>query len=163
MTKSPSTVTSRFVPYITDAVLPGAVTYLPDGPAARLTATDVDRFVTDTESEPGVRMAVLGVLRAHASNGAEVGISLTALMIAVLGFAFGQLNGAAQLSGWLAFIPVLEVIAVLVAVGFIIQAAVAAHIRKMTAVTWLGAYQDALASGPSRERRGAWWRARPSR
>ncbi|MDF2915812.1 MAG: hypothetical protein K0S70_29 [Microbacterium sp.] len=163
MTNSPSAVTSRFVPYITDAVLPEAVTYLPDGPAARLTATDVDRFVTGTEFDPGVRMAVLGVLRAHASNGAEMGISLTALMIAVLGFAFGQLNAASQLSGWLAFVPVLEVIVVLGAVGCIIQAAVAAHIRKMTAVTWLGAYQDALASGPSREPRGARWRARLSR
>ena len=158
MTKSPTTVTSRFVPYITEAVLPEAMAYLPSGPATRLTATDVNRFVTGTASEPGVRMAVLGVLRAHASNGAEVGISLTALMIAVLGFAFGLLNAVAEFRGWFALIPLLEVIAVVVAVGFIVRAAVAAHIRKMTAVTWLGAYQDELASEPSRKPRGARWR-----
>lgn len=160
MTKSPTTVTSRFVPYITDAVLPEAIAYLPSSPAARLTARGVNEFVTGTASEPGVRMAVLGTLRAHASNGAEVGISLTALMIAVLGFAFGLLNAVAEFSGWSALIPLLEVSAVVVAVGFIVRAAVAAHIRKMTAVTWLGAYQDALASEPSGESRGAWWRFR---
>ncbi|WP_336697135.1 hypothetical protein [Curtobacterium sp. USHLN213] len=160
MMKSSTTVTSRFVPYLTDAVLPEAVAYLPNGPAARLTARRVNRFVTGTALEPGVRMAVLGVLRAHASNAAEVGTSLTALMIAVLGFAFGLLNTVAEFSGWFALIPLLEVIAVVITVGFIVQAAVAAHIQKVTAVTWLGAYEDGLANEPSREPRGAWWRFR---
>lgn len=108
-------------------------------------------------------MAVLGVLRAHASNGAEVGISLTALMIAVLGFAFGLLNAGTQFGGWLTLIPLLEVIAVIVGVGSIIRAAVAAHIRKMTAVTWLGAYQDALATKASHVSRRPLRRSRAPR
>lgn len=156
-------IRSRFVPYITDAVLPEAVAYLPTGPESRLTATGVDRFIARTATEPGVRMAVLGVLRAHASNGAEVGISLTALMIAVLGFAFGLLNAGTQFGGWLTLIPLLEVIAVIVGVGSIIRAAVAAHIRKMTAVTWLGAYQDALATQASHVSRRPLRRSRASR
>lgn len=145
MDKSSPTKSSRFVPYITDAVLPEAAAHLPKGPESRLTAAEVERFVADTRARPEVRMAVFGVLRAHASYGAEVGISLMALLVAVLGFALGLLNTVTRYEGWLGLIPVLEVIGVVLALKVVIQAAVAAHIRKMTAVTWLGAYQDALA------------------
>ena len=149
---------SKFVPYLTDAVLPAARSYLPAGPDARLTASDVERFRCETASEPAIRMAVLGVLRAHASNGAEVGISVTALMVSVLGFAFSLLNTIARPAGWLTAVPVLEAIAILVFASLVIRAAVAAHLRKMIAVTWLGAYQDVLAETPTTTvRRGRFW------
>lgn len=146
--KSRQLAASKFVPYLTDAVLPAARGYLPAGPDARLTASDVKRFCRETASEPGTRIAVLGVLRAHASNGAEVGISVTALMVSVLGFAFSLLNTIARPAGWLTVVPILEAIAVFVFASLVIRAAVAAHFRKMIAVTWLGAYQDALAERP---------------
>jgi hypothetical protein len=155
--------TSRFVPYITAAVLPEARPYLPHGPDAALTATDVDRFVTDTAHLPGTRMAVLGVLRAHGANGAEVGISVAALLISALGLAFNLLKVAAQADGWLQAIPILEAVAIVLAASFVIHVAVAAHIRKMTAVTWLGAYQDALAAPVAASSRRRWLQPRGQR
>lgn len=155
--------TSRFVPYITAAVLPAARPYLPHGPHAALTAADVDRFVTDTAHSPGTRMAVLGVLRAHGANGAEVGISVAALLISALGLAFNLLKVAARSDGWLQIIPILEAVAIVLAASFIIHVAGAAHIRKMTAVTWLGAYQDALAAPVAATSRRRWLRPRDER
>lgn len=149
------------MPYITDAVLPAARPYLPQGPDAALTATDVDRFVSDTAHAPGTRIAVLGVLRAHGANGAEVGISVAALLVSAIGLTFTLLSAAARFNGWLQVIPILEAAAIVLAASFVIHVAVAAHLRKMTAVTWLGAYQDALA-GPAAAAatRRRWFRAK---
>lgn len=151
--------TSRFVPYVTEAVLPAARDYLPHNPEARLTAADVDHFVSGTADSPDTRMAVIGVLRAHSSNGAEVGLSVAALLVSVLGLALNLLNIAAQPGGWWHLVPILEAVGIMAAASFLVRIAVVAHIRKMTAVTWLGAYQDAL-SKPTTEassRRG-WFR-----
>lgn len=135
---------SRFVPYITDAVLTEARDHLPHNAESRLTAADVDRFVSETADAPDTRMAVLGVLRAHSSNGAEVGVSVTALLVSVLGVTLNLLSIAAQPDGWWQLIPILEAIGIMVVASLFIRVAVAAHVRKMTAVTWLGAYEDAL-------------------
>lgn len=57
-------------------------------------------------------MAVLGVLRAHGANGAEVGISVAALLISALGLAFNLLKVAARSDGWLQVVPILEAVAI---------------------------------------------------
>lgn len=95
-------LTSRYVPYITDAVLPAARDHLPHGTEARLTSKDVARFVSETCDTPDTRIAVLGVLgvlRAEGSNGAEVGLFVATLLVSVLGLALNLLNIAAQQSG----------------------------------------------------------------
>lgn len=91
-------------------------------------------------------MAVLGVLRGHAANGAEVGLAAVALIVSVLGVAFTLLNTTQGGQGWIAFVPVFEAVVVVWFGVAAAKVALAAHVRKMTAVAWLGAYEDALSS-----------------
>lgn len=93
---------------------------------------------------------MLGVLRAHAANGAEVGLAAVALIVSVLGVAFALLNTAQGGHGWIAFVPILEAGVVVWFGVAAAKVALAAHVRKMTATTWLSAYEDALTSEKGR-------------
>lgn len=74
--------------------------FIPEGPRAVLTPEDVDVFVAAAHQSRSVRMQVLGALRSDASNGAEVLLSLSALIISVLGIAFTAINtGLDAISG----------------------------------------------------------------
>jgi hypothetical protein len=137
-------IKSRFVPYITSRVWGPARPFLPASADARLRAVDVAAFAREAERNPDVRIAVLGVLRAHAANGAEVVLSAVAFVVSIMSLAFAMLNASGVYVGWLRLIPVCEAAALFVFGLILVRLALAAHVRKMTAVAWLGAYEDAL-------------------
>lgn len=139
--------THRYVPY-RRAEMPAEVQrFMPAGPRAALTPEDVDAFVAAGHQSRSLRMQVLGALRSDASNGAEVLLSLTALVISVLGIAFTAIN--AGLDAFPGFGTVLlrsvEAAVLLVVLVVFVSMAGAAHIRKLTAAAWLAAYEDGLA------------------
>lgn len=116
-------------------------------------------------------MQVLGALRSDASNGAEVLLSLTALVISVLGIAFTAINAGLDGSPGPAavLLRAAEAAVLLVVLVRFVSVAGAAHIRKLTAAAWLAAYEDGLADaarqaeqaqpvGAKRTRRARWWR-----
>lgn len=143
---------SKNVPYVSDRVRVAARPFLPTGPDSKLDAAGVVRFVSETDDDPDTRMAVLGVLRTHAANGAEVALSGMALLISVLGVAFSLLRSD-QWDGWLVLISTAEAAVIVVFVVRVLRLAAAAHVRKMTALAWLGAYEDALKEVPRRRPR----------
>lgn len=155
MTKRPL-LEHKDVSYITERVKVAARAFLPDGSQAQLDAAAVDRFVSATADDPDTRLAVLGVLRAHAANGAEVMLSGFALLISVVGvlIAVTQTGSA---GAWVLLISVAEVVALIFVVAWALRVAGAAHIREITALVWLAAYEDPLKSRvePARFRR---WR-----
>ena len=145
------------VPYISERVKASARPFLPEHSRAELDAGKVDAFVQETAHDPDTRLAVLGVLRTHASNGAEVVLSGFALLLSVVGVALAATQQSA-LSGWTKLIPVVEVIALLFVVLGVLRLAGAAHIRKITALVWLATYEDALKQPPTPARRWPWRR-----
>ncbi|MBD8586010.1 hypothetical protein IFT90_15750 [Frigoribacterium sp. CFBP 8766] len=148
--KSNTPLASKHVPYLNDRVLEQARPFLPTGPTSALSSRDVDTFVSRTVDDPDTRMAVLGVLRAHANNGAEVILSLFALLLSVLSVAFSLLRPA-EAPSWVGRLIVIALaIFILVAVMQVIRMAAAAHARKITAIAWLGAYEDGLRQMPTR-------------
>jgi len=144
------------VPYVTDRVKVAARAFLPDSSQAQLDAAAVERFVSATTDDPNTRMAVLGVLRTHAANGTEVVLSGTALLISVAGVVLAATQNGDG-SGWSVLISVAEAAALLGVVVWVLRRAGAAHVRKLTALAWLGAYEDALKAQPQRLR-PRWWR-----
>ncbi|MEN0101384.1 MAG: hypothetical protein AAGC90_00550 [Curtobacterium sp.] len=131
------------VPFITSRVKDSALPFLPDRSRAPLDAAAVERFVSLTAADPDTRMAVLGVLRTHAANGAEVVLSATALLISVAGVVLAATRIDAG-GGLGVLISVAEAAALFGVVLWVLRRAGAAHIRKLTALVWLGAYEDAL-------------------
>jgi hypothetical protein len=131
---------SRSVPYVSDRVQPDAIPYLPGGPDARLTVEGVDAFVATTEQRPDIRLAVLGVLRAHSMNGAEAPAAIFAVVIALtvlMGSAL-TIAGVGELLSWV-------ISAGLVILGgWFTRLAFAAQARRMICGVWLAAYEDAL-------------------
>lgn len=130
-------LTDKRVPYVATGALPEVRSHLPSSYKSPLSAQSVNAFVEETREAPEVRLAILTVLRSHASNGAEVPLSGVALMIA----AFAVL--AAGQSAFPLFAWILGVVLVFVTAG-ILKMASAAHIRRLTATVWLSAYEDAL-------------------
>ncbi len=142
------------VPYITERVKVTARPFLPGDSQAKLDAAAVERFVSATAGDPDTRMAVLGVLRTHAANGAEVVLSGTALLISVAGVILAALRGGAG-DGWSVLVSAAEAAALFGVVLWVLKRAGAAHVRKLTALAWLGAYEDALRREP-RPARSRW-------
>lgn len=136
------------VPYITDQVKATARPFLPDRSRAPLDAAGVDRFIALTEGDPDTRMAVLGVLRTHAANGAEVVLSATALLISASSVVLAATRIGVE-GGRALALSVAEAAALFGIVIWVLRRAGAAHIRKLTALAWLGAYEDALRKQPS--------------
>lgn len=133
----------RDVPYITHQVEASAKAFLPNSSRARLNASVVERFVSETADDPDTRMAVLGVLRTHAANGAEVVLSGTALLISVMGVVLAATR-VTDGGNWALFVSVAEVVGLFGVVLWVLRRAGAAHARKLTALVWLAAYEDAL-------------------
>lgn len=132
---------SRSVPYVSDRVQAYALPYLPAGPDAMLTVAGIDAFVADTEQRPDIRLAVLGVLRAHSMNGAEAPAAIFAVVIAAVTVLIGttlSIAGIGEIVGWV-------ISAGLVVLGgWFTRLAFAAQARRMICGVWLAAYEDAL-------------------
>jgi len=132
------------VPYITHRVEASAKEFLPSD---RLNAGAVERFVSQTADDPDTPMTVLGVLRTHAANGAEVVLSGMALLISVMGvvLAATRVTDGGNLA---VLVSVAEVLGLFGVVLWVLRRAGAAHARELTALVWLAAYEDALKSQP---------------
>lgn len=119
--------------------------FIPHGPDAELTPEAVDEFVEAAGASRSLRMAVLGALRSDAGNGAEVVLSLMALLISVVGVSLNLLNsGLDPQKEWAVLLRAGEALALFIAVLVIASLAAAAHVRKLTAMVWLAAYEAAL-------------------
>jgi hypothetical protein len=132
---------SRWVPYVDNRVPLAAHRFLPRGPYDAITAARADDFVTLTSTDRDTRMQVLAVLRMHSSNGAETALGLAALILAGLTIV---VSAFAAMAGWGTAIAVAYAVLGLVVCGLLTKPAIAAHARKMTALVWLGAYEDAI-------------------
>ncbi|HWU30556.1 MAG TPA: hypothetical protein VN041_15855 [Microbacterium sp.] len=132
---------SLFVPYVTDRVMPEAVEYLPLGHDARLTAAKVSAFVEETDSLPDVRLAVLGVLRAHSMNGAETPTAVISVVFAALAVL---ISVVATIGGFGSAVGYAFGVGLVVLGGVFTRVAFTAHVRRMTCGVWLAAYEDAL-------------------
>jgi hypothetical protein len=139
------------VPYLDERSGVDVNRYLPSRARDHLTAARVGQFVEDTHSEPDTRLAVLGILRSHASNGAEVPLSAFALMASVIAILAASTNDLPYF-GWIIGILFVG------AAATVLRMSVAAHIRRITALVWLGAYEDALGSGSASDSRFRWRR-----
>lgn len=103
-----------------------------------------------------IRMQVLGVLRTHSANGAEVPASILSLTLGSSGAVATALVGLGSAHGWAA-----PLIALLTAFFLLrgVRDLSAAHIRRLTSLAWLAALEDGLAEHraslhqPKRERR----------
>lgn len=119
--------------------------FIPHGPDAELTPDAVDEFVKAAGASRSLRMAVLGALRSDAGNGAEVVLSLMALLISVVGVSLNLLNaGLDAQKDWAVLLRAGEAVTLFIAVLAIVSLAAAAHVRKLKAAVWLAAYEEAL-------------------
>ena len=133
----------KYVPYVIGDLRPGVRRHLPAGPKTPITAKVVSRFISETRKHPEDRLAVLSVLRTHAANGAEVPLSLVALMVAAL----------AVLATSQSDIPYFALgvsTALVILIASIVKMASAAHLRRLTATVWLRAYEDGLSGNRKR-------------
>jgi hypothetical protein len=163
-------LTHRYVPYRRAEMPADVQQFIPEGPHATLTPEDVDMFAAAARQSRSLRMQVLGALRSDASNGAEVLLSLTALIVSVLGISFTAINaGLDAFPGpGAVFLRSVEAAVLLVVMVVFVSMAGAAHIRKLTATAWLAAYEDGLADAAreapqipaaraTRSGRARWW------
>lgn len=137
-------LTCRWVPFVPDTVPQQARPFLPANPSSTLRAADVSAFLEKAEQDPDTRMIVLAVLRSHASNGAEVTFSGFALLLSLFSTVFVLIGFAAAGPIWAQLIKDALAATVFVFVIVVLQIAFAAHVRKITCIAWLGAYEDAL-------------------
>lgn len=159
----------RYVPYRRAEMPADVQQFIPEGPRAALTPEDVDAFVAAAHQSRSVRLQVLGALRSDASNGAEVLLSLTALIVSVLGVALTALNAGLDASSVPAvLLRSCEAVGLFALLVVFVSMAGAAHIRKLTAAAWLAAYEDGLADAAreaqqipalraTRSGRARWW------
>jgi protein-S-isoprenylcysteine O-methyltransferase Ste14 len=132
---------SRWVPYVDERVPEGARPFLPTGPDDELTVERVDQFVEYTTTARNTRMQVLAILRTHSSNGAETVLALAALLLAGLAIV---VSAFVTIAGFGTVIAVVYAVLALLLCGLLTRPAIASHARKMTALVWLGAYEDAI-------------------
>ncbi|WP_157549866.1 hypothetical protein [Microbacterium sp. Leaf288] len=132
---------SKWVPYVDKRIPVGTHRFLPRGPYDALTAARVDDFVRVTATDRDIRLQVLAVLRMHSSNGAEVVLGLAAILLAGLAIVVSVF---VAIAGWGTTIAVVYAVPALVICGLLTKPAIAAHARKMTALVWLGAYEDGI-------------------
>ena len=146
MKKQDPYLVHKHVPYVVEDLRSEVRRHLPTGPKSPISAEVVRQFVEETRKFPNDRLAVLSVLRTHASNGAEVPLSVIALLVAALAVLAGS-NSSIPYFGLGVSVLLLILIAAIVAM------ASAAHLRKLTATVWLRAYEDAL-----NDEKRSWWR-----
>jgi hypothetical protein len=149
MAKKRNPLQSKRVPYWPSSTALEVRRFLPERYQAPLRLEDVQRFVRETRKRPEVRLAVLGVLRANSTNGAEallagVGVLFTAFAI-IVAVAVPGPEDWIMTGLWL----VLAAALVFVALSFV-RVSFAVHARRITSMVWLSAYEDAV----RQERRG---------
>ena len=149
MRHRPSPLMSRYVPYLSDRVPEAARPYLPTHADDAPTLSAVRTFIQHTRNRPAVRMQVLGVLRAHAANGAEMPTALIAVFVAVFGGLASTLVALGSAHAWAAWFVAVGAFLLVLLSG---RAIVAAHARRITALVWLAAYQDGIARDARRPR-----------
>lgn len=135
-------LSSKYVPYLRMSTAPAAREFLPAGPDSVLTVDMVRRFRKVARRDSGTSMVVLGTLRAHSVNGAEAPLAAGAVLFAALAFCIGTTIGEFSVWAW-----VIWLVSAGVVVGtavHIVRISFAAHARRVVAITWLGAYEDAL-------------------
>ncbi|MFC6356746.1 hypothetical protein [Luethyella okanaganae] len=132
------------IPYIKHGASPDVIRHLPSGPDAVLTTERVICFVRETKRRPEIRLAVLGTLRAHAVNGAEAPLAGAGTLFAALALFLAAAVSPTVPAGWVSMLWLCWGAAVAVGAFWIVRVSFAAHIRRVTATTWLGAYEDAL-------------------
>lgn len=133
---------SRHVPYLNLAGSKAAHEFLPTGPDAVLTVALVDRFRKASKRDPEMKLVVMGTLRAHASNGGDAPLAAAAVLFSAIAVLVSTSLPKDRDWSWMVWI-VLGVAVVIVATSMI-RLSFAAHARRVVAITWLGAYEDAL-------------------
>jgi len=128
---------------VTDRVPEEARQYLPHDPDERLDAQRVLAFVEGTRDKPDVRLAVLGTLRAHSTNGAETPSSVVAVLFAAIAIL---VSSTASMSDFGVALASIFGVGSVILGGWFVKTAFAAHARRITCGVWLAAYEDALRS-----------------
>lgn len=145
-------LSSRYVPYLAMNIPFRAFQFLPTGPESTISADVVRQFRKESRRDPEMRLAVLGILRAHSTNGAEAPLAAGSVLFASLGIVAAVTVTSS--TGWLAVALGLGYAVVMVPTAlWIMKISLAAHARRITAVTWLSAYEDEF-----RRVRGPWQR-----
>lgn len=131
--------------------------HLPDGPEAFLDSTRVSRFVSSARADENLRLQVLSVLRTHSANGVETPAAIFALFIAAAG---SYISTLIAMSDFGAAIALAVVAPSLLGVARFAAVAAALHVRRLTALAWLAAYEEALRVDEGRRSRAAssWFR-----
>lgn len=141
-------LSAKSVPYLPDELSDVARAFLPTSHADRLTMDRVFEFEKATRRNPEARLQILGILRSHSANGAEVPLSMVAVIISACALTFAGTNSQAVVA------VILGSVLAVASIWFV-RVASAAHARRLTASVWLAAYEDALAGRyGSRQRRG---------
>lgn len=140
-TRAQNYLQSKYVPYVRMSTPTEAKKYLPEGPNSVLTSELVRQFSKASRRHPEIRLAVFGTLRAHSANGPDAPLAAAAVLFAALGIYVALAFSAQTPWGWL-IASALGIVLIVTALR-IIKLALAAHARRVVAVTWLGAYEDA--------------------
>ena len=100
----------------------------------------------------------MGVLRTHTASSAEVVLSGTALLVSVAGVVLAATRVAVADWGSV-IVSGAEAVALFGVVLWVLRRAGAPHVRKLTAMAWLAAYEDGLKEQAQQVRRPRWrWR-----
>lgn len=140
-TKS-SFLDSKRVPYVGPETPAAAMPFLPADSSSRLTLELVRKFKKASRRDPEISLVVLGTLRAHCVNGADAPLAGVSMAFSAMAIFSGLWIGSA--TGWLVLPTLAWGAAILGGALVILRVSFAAHARRVTATTWLGAYQDAL-------------------
>jgi hypothetical protein len=149
--KAAGYLSHKTVPYVPVASGPEVNKYLPTHARQALSAAQVAQFVDDTRLRPDTRMAVLGILRSHASNGPEVPLSTFALMASAIAILAASQDDLPYF-GWIVGIVFV------IAATYVGRVSVVLHIRRITSIVWLGAYEDALMHAPLGRAPSRWFK-----
>lgn len=132
-------LSSKYVPYVRLGTSSAARPFLPTGPDAVPTVALVRRFLKASRRNPELRLIVLGTLRAHSTNGAEAPLAAGSVLFAALSVIVAVT--VTSIDGWSAWLIGIAYAAVMVTTAVsLVRMSIAAHARRVIAVTWLGAY-----------------------
>lgn len=136
-------LSSKYVPYVKLETIPAARAFLPDGPDSTLTVNQVKAFRRANRRDPEVGLAVLGTLRAHSANGAEAPLAAGSVLFAAVSVVVAV--SVTSTLGWVSWLlPTAYAAVTIPAAVWIVRVSLAAHARRVMAMTWLGAYEDAV-------------------
>lgn len=134
------------VPYLRSDVSEAAKKFLPQAPGSRPTAGDVRKFVRLTRRDPDLRLEVLTNLRTWVDDRAALITGGAAMLFAALAVLVSLLTtvpvDALRLGGWIA--AVIFGVALVTLAWRLMTMVNVVNRRRVTAATWLAAYEDAL-------------------